>query len=84
MGKGKKMKKQIALRQFSIENTLKAYFGDCYSYTSPSGNMFFDAGPGVEVCMYGDGRVSLCGMGEYKRVFSGPAEFRSFVKEKMR
>jgi hypothetical protein len=79
-----KMKKQIALRQFSIENLLKEYFGVCYSYTSPNGNRFFEATGDIEVFMFGDGRLSLCGMGEYKRVFTGPDEFRAFVKENIK
>lgn len=78
------MKKQIALRQFPIENTIKAYFGDFYSYTSPSGNQFYDVQGGIELCVFRDGSISMCGMGEFKRVFSGPHEFRLFVKERAR
>jgi hypothetical protein len=74
------MKKQIALQSFSVENTLKAFFGECYSYTSQSGNRFFESFGEIEVCMFSDGRLSLCGLGEHKKEFANAMEFRSFVK----
>ena len=78
------MRKQIALQVFSIENTLKEFFGECYSYTSPSGNRFFESLGDLEVCMFSDGRLSLCGFGEYKKEFKNAMELRLFVKGKMK
>ena len=79
-----KMKKMIAICDFSIDNTLKEFLGDYDTYISPSGNRFYDVQEDIELCVFSNGRISLCGLGEHKRIFSGPADFRAFVKEKMR
>lgn len=77
------MRKHIALPSFSVENTLKAFFGECYSHTAPSGNHFFvsfgEIGE-IEVCMFSNGKLSLCGLGEYKKEFNNAMDFRMFVK----
>jgi len=77
------MKKQIALRAFTVEDVLMDFFGECNTYVSPSGSSFFESVDDIEVCMFRSGRLSLCGMGEYRKQFANAMEFRLFVEDYM-
>lgn len=79
------MKKQIALRAIAlravtVEDILMDFFGVCYSYISPSGSSFFESVDDIEVCMFRSGRLSLCGMGEYRKQFANAMDFKLFVE----
>lgn len=76
------MNKQIAVSSHhtQIETIFKEHLGGCATYTVPCGNLFFESLDGeVEVCVFRNGRISLCGLGEYKRVFNSVNEFLDFI-----
>lgn len=64
-----------------IKNIFDQFFGGCHIYTVPCGNVFFDSFDKVELCMFSGGRLSLCGLGEFKKTFENVVEFGDFVKK---
>ena len=86
------MKKIIAMKSNS-EKTVKIllvkkifdqYFGGANVYQVPCGNVFFDSFDNIEVCMFCSGKLSLCGLGEYKKTFENSFEFGDFVEKHLR
>ena len=66
--------------ELSVADVLGEFFGESYSYRAPSGNLFFEALDDVELCVFSNGDISLCGLGEFKKIFKTPTEFRDFVR----
>jgi hypothetical protein len=66
--------------KLSVADVLGEFFGGSYSYMAPSGNLFFETLADVELCVFSNGDISLCGLGEFKKIFKNPIELRDFVK----
>ena len=83
------MKKIIAMKSGSektvkillVKNIFDKYLGGANVYQVPCGNVFFDSFDDIEVCMFSNGALSLCGLGEHKKKFENSFEFGDFVKK---
>ena len=64
-----------------IKDIFDQFFDGAHIYQVPCGNVFFDSFDNVELCMFSSGRLSLCGLGEFKKTFENPVEFGDFVKK---
>lgn len=79
------MRKIIAVKKMDkillVQNIFDQFLGGANVYQVPCGNVFFDSLDNVEVCMFSNGKLSLCGLGEHKKTFENSFEFGDFVKK---
>jgi hypothetical protein len=64
-----------------LKGVFDQFLGGCHIYTVPCGNVFFDSFDKTEVCMFSGGRLSLCGLGEFKKSFQNVFEFKDFLEK---